>query len=440
MMHTFSRRQFLQLAGAASAVAALPRGAGAATSTAARVVVVGGGFGGATVAKYLRMWGGAQVAVTLVDPNPSHIACILSNLVVTGSLSMDRITLGYNALREKYGIAVTQGRVTAVNYAGGTVSLGDGTTLPYDHLVLSPGIDFIPPPEGVWDPNVTPHAWQAGAQTLLLKQQLASMRDGDTFVMTIPKSPYRCPPGPYERACVVADYLKRRQLVFSRVVVLDANPSIQAEPLAFGEAFNFIYKGMIEYVPNATVLAVNSPTRSIRTTAGDWSNVRVLNYIPNQRAAAIGPASSLNRGWPVLNAQGFVPVDPLTYGISSYPNVHVIGDACAVPASEGKAVPKSGHMANSEAKICADAILRTLNTQALDENITTNSACFSPITATTASWLSANFNYGDIYDAAGKVKGKGMHRVDLGEAPKTNGDNYRDMFTWAQGLFADSFV
>ena len=166
----------------------------------------------------------------------------------------------------------------------------------------------------------------------------------------------------------------------------------------------------------------------------------MLNYIPNQRAAAIGPASSLNRGWPVLNAQGFVPVDPLTYGISGYPNVHVIGDACAVPASEGKAVPKSGHMANSEAKICADAILRTLNTQALDENITTNSACFSPITATTASWLSANFNYGDIYDGAGKVKGKGMHRVDLGEAPRTNGDNYQNMFTWAQGLFADSFV
>ncbi|QKS30710.1 MAG: NAD(P)/FAD-dependent oxidoreductase [Candidatus Accumulibacter similis] len=440
MMHTFSRRRFLQLAGAASAVVVLPQTAAAAASTAARVVVVGGGFGGATVAKYLSIWGGGQVAVTLVDPNPSHIACILSNLVVTGALSMDRITLGYSALKGKPGVTVKQGLVTAIDYMRGAVSLGDGTTLPYDHLVLSPGIDFIPPPDGAWDPNLTPHAWQAGAQTLLLKQQLASMRDGDTFVMTVPKSPYRCPPGPYERACMVADYLKRKRLVFAKVVVLDANPGIQAEPLAFGEAFNFIYKGMIEYVPNATVLAVNSKSRSIDTTAGDWSGVRVLNYIPNQRAAAMGPADSPNRGWPVLNAQGFVPVDPLTYGISGYANVHVIGDACAVPASEGKAVPKSGHMANAEAKVCADAILRTLNNQPLDQNITTNSACFSPITATTASWLSANFNYGDIYDGAGKVKGKGMHRVDLGEAPKTNGDNYRDMFTWAQGLFADSFV
>ena len=442
MMHTFSRRRFLQLAGMASAASVLPRAFGAAPP--ARVVVVGVGFGGATLAKYLRMWGGDKVAVTLVDPNPSHIACILSNLVVTGALSMDRITLGYRALTEKHGVLVKKGRVMAINYGsvggGGTVSLGDGTVLAYDHLVLSPGIDFVPPPEGPWDPNVTPHAWQAGQQTLILKQQLASMRDRDTFVMTVPKSPYRCPPGPYERACVVADYLKRKKLIFAKVVVLDANPSIQAEPLAFGEAFNFIYKGMIEYVPNAAVTAVNSTTRSIQTSAGDWSNVRVLNYIPNQRAAAIGPASSLNRGWPVLNAQGFVPVDPLTYGISGYPNVHVIGDACAVPASEGKAVPKSGHMANAEAKICADAILRSLNGESPDKNITTNSACFSPITSTTASWLSANFNYGDIYDGVGKVKGKGMHRVDLGEAPRTNGDNYQDMFTWAEGLFADSFV
>ena len=437
MMHTFSRRRFLQLAGMASAVSVLPRAFGATLPP--RVVVVGGGFGGATVAKYLRMWGG-DIEVTLVDPNLSHIACILSNLVVTGALTMDRITLGYNALNVNHGVKMRHGRVIAIDYERGTVSLDNGPREPYDHLVLSPGIDFIPPPEGPWDPNVTPHAWQAGPQTLLLKKQLASMRDRDTFVMTVPKSPYRCPPGPYERACVVADYLKRKKLIFAKVVVLDANPSIQAEPLAFTEAFNFIYKGMIEYVPNATGLAVNSQTRSIQTSAGDWSNVRVLNYIPNQRAAAVGPPDSPDRGWPVLNSQGFVPVNPLTYGVSKYPNVHVIGDACAVPASEGKAVPKSGHMANAEAKVCADAILRSLNGESPDSNITTNSACFSPITSTTASWLSANFNYGDIYDGVGKVKGKGMHRVDLGEAPRTNGDNYQDMFTWAEGLFADSFA
>ena len=438
-MHQINRRRFLELAGVAAAGAALPCSVGAAIP--ARVVVVGGGFGGATVAKYLCMWGGGKVAVTLVEPNPSHIACILSNLVVTGALAMDRITLGYSALRTRHGVSVVQGRVTAINYGSGkgTVSLSSGTSLDYDHLVLSPGIDFIPPPDSSWDPTLTPHAWQAGPQTLLLKKQLASMQDRDTFVMTVPRSPYRCPPGPYERACVVADYLKRKRLNFARVVVLDANAGIQAEPIAFGDAFNFTYKGMIDYVPNATVASVNSQTRSIVTSAGTWSNVRVLNYIPNQRAAAIDPTAP-GRGWPLLNAQGFVPVDPLAYGISGFPNIHVIGDACALPASDGKAVPKSGHMANAQAKVCADAILRALNGEAPDTNVTTNSACFSPITSTTASWLSANFNYGDIYDAAGKVKGKGMHRVDLGEAPKTNGDNYQDMFTWAEGLFADSFV
>lgn len=443
-MHIYNRREFLKLAGIASAAAAFPRALGAATP--ARVVVVGGGFGGATIAKYLRMWGAGRVAVTLVEPNPSHIACILSNLVVTGALSMDRLALGYSALQDKHGVAVVQAAVTAINYASGTgkgnVSLSDGRTLDYDHLVLSPGIDFVPPPDdpGAWDPNVTPHAWQAGAQTLLLKKQLASMRDRDTFIITVPKSPYRCPPGPYERACLVADYLKRKRMIFARVVVLDANPGIQAEPIAFEQAFNHIYRGMIEYVPNATVSSVISQTRSIVTSAGSWSNARVLNYIPNQRAAAIGPAASANRGWPVLNAQGFVPVDPLSYGVNGYPAIHVIGDACAVPASEGKGVPKSGHMANAEAKVCADAILRALNGEAPDSNIATGSACFSPITAKTASWLSGNFNYGDIYDAAGKVKGKGMHRVDLGEAPKINGDNYEDMFTWAEGLFSDSFA
>jgi sulfide dehydrogenase [flavocytochrome c] flavoprotein subunit len=249
----------------------------------------------------------------------------------------------------------------------------------------------------------------------------------------VPKSPYRCPPGPYERACVVADYLKTKRYTNAKVIVLDANASIQAEPVGFGNAFNSTHAGMIEYVPNATVLSVDSASRSIVTTAQIISNARVLNVIPNQKAGAI--AATLP-----LNAQGFVPVNPLTYAVAGYPNIHVIGDACAVPASDNKGVPKSGHMANSEAKVCADAIVRALAGEAPDTNVATNSACYSPITAKTASWLSANYNYGDIFDAAGNVKGKGMHRVDLGEADRADGDNYEDMFTWAKSLFSDSFA
>lgn len=432
-MQTLNRRQFLKLAGIASTLAALPRAVGAAT-TPARVVVIGGGFGGATAAKYIRMWGG-NVQVTLVDPNASHISCILSNLVVTGALPMSKITLSYSSLQTRYSINLLRGRAIGIDGGGNTVTVstaGGNQVLPYDHLILSPGIDFIAP-EGAWNPDLTPHAWQAGAQTTLLQNQLASMRSNDVFVLTVPKSPYRCPPGPYERACVVADYLKTTKRYGAKVIVLDANASIQAEPVGFGNAFNVIHAGYIEYVPNATVLSVDSASRSIVTSARVISNARVLNVIPNQKAGAI--AASLP-----LNAQGFVPVNPLTYAVAGYPNIHVIGDACAVPASDNKGVPKSGHMANSEAKVCADAIVRALAGEAADTNVATNSACYSPITARTASWLSANYNYGDIYDAAGNVKGKGMHRVDLGESDRINGDNYEDMFTWANSLFADSFV
>ena len=434
-MNTLNRRQFLKLAGAISALTVTPRAIGQST-TAPRVVVVGGGFGGATLAKYVRMWGG-NVQVTLVDTNASHISCILSNLVVTGAISMTRITLGFDSLKTNHGVNVLQGRAVAIDTAGNrlTVSTSAGNkVLPYDHLVLSPGIDFVPA-AGNWNPNLTPHAWQAGAQTTLLKNQLAAMRSNETFVMTVPKAPYRCPPGPYERACVVADYLKRKGRTGAKVIVLDANAGITAEPEAFGHAFNVTHAGVIEYYPNATVQSVDSSTRSIVTSVKTVNKAKVLNYIPNQRAGAIA------RVLP-LNSTGFVPVDPLTYSIAAYPNIHVIGDACAVPASDGKPVPKSGHIANSEAKICADAIVRALAGEEPDQNIATSSACYSPITDKTASWLSTNFIYGDIYDANGNVKGKGMHRVDIGEAAPNmiDGDSYEDMFDWAESMFADSYV
>ena len=434
-MNTFNRRQFLQMAGATSLMAAMPIKSLAA-GVPARVVVVGGGFGGATLAKYLRMWGD-NLEVILVDQNANHIACILSNLVVTGQLGMSRITLSYSYLKANYGVTVLQGKAVGLDPAGNKITIQTSLglkDLSYDHLVMAPGIDFTPAP-GLWDEKLTPHAWKAGAQTTLLKNQLAAMRNNDKFVMTVPKSPYRCPPGPYERACVVADYLKRKGYTGARVIVLDANSGIQAEPEAFAHAFNVTHKGMIQYIPNATVTGIDSKTRSIQTSALNVASARVLNYIPNQKAGGIVT------GLPV-NASGFVPVNPLTYAVQGYTNVHVIGDACAVPSSEGKAVPKSGHMANAEAKVCADAIVRLLSGDTPDTNITTNSACYSPITRSTASWLSANFNYGDIYSASGAVIGKGMHRVDMAEAPpsQVDGDSLEDMFQWADALFADSFV
>lgn len=438
-MSTVNRRAFLKMAGAMAAMAAIPYRVKAAV--AARVVVVGGGFGGATVAKYLSLWSEGRVAVTLVDANPAHVSCVLSNLVVTGLLADSRIKLGFDTLKTHYGITVMQGTAQGFDPSGQTLTVKTATgtqLLDYDYLVLSPGINFVVPTPSTWNSALTPHAWIAGLgtnkQTTLLKNQVASLRSGDTFVMTIPKSPYRCPPGPYERACLVGDYIKRKALSKTKVIVLDANAKIQAEPIAFGNAFTKTYKGIIEYVPNATVQSVNSSTRTIITSARTVSNAKVLNYIPNQRAGKI--LSS------VCDASGFVPVDPLSYAVTKagYPNIHVIGDSSKVPASVDKAVPKSAHMANAEAKVCADAILRSLDGILPDTNIATNSACYSPITRSVGSWLSTNFRYGDIYDAAGQVIGKGMHRVDIGEAPNVNSDAFQDMYQWADALFKDCYV
>jgi sulfide dehydrogenase [flavocytochrome c] flavoprotein chain len=416
-----NRRDFLTLAGMASVSLGLPRAIRAAT-TPPHVLVIGGGFGGATVAKYLKLWGG-NIDVTLIDREASHYACILSNLVVTGAIPMSRIQLGYGELQSKRGVKFVQGEALSVDPAARevTVKIGDSFfAYAYDKLVLSPGIDFINP-AGNYNPELTPHAWKAGPQTLLLKNQLASMTGKQTFVMTIPKSPYRCPPGPYERACSVADYLKRKR-PGAKIIVLDANASIQAEPVNFGNAFKYTYKGVLTYVPNAAVTQVDSASKTIVTSQGTFKGA-VLNVIPNQRAGQIVSGAGLVNDptgrWAVVN--------PLNYASTVHPDIHILGD------SQGTGQPKSGHMANSQAKVCADAIIRAFNGESPDPSPVTSSACFSPITSTTAAWLTASFQYDPVT--------KAMKRADasFAEAPRPTSDGMQQMFQWADNIFADSF-
>ncbi|HRX70141.1 MAG: FAD-dependent oxidoreductase [Candidatus Competibacteraceae bacterium] len=416
-MNTFSRRHFLKLVGTSAALAATPMLLKAQTAASGRVVIVGGGFAGATAAKYLRHWSSGNVDVTLVDANPEHVSCILSNLALNGSLGLSQITFNYEALQQKYGVTVLKGR--AVGAGNGQLLLEDGRKLDYDRLILAPGIDFAPIP-GL-DMDRIPHAWQAGPQTTLLKNQLKDMPPGGVFVLTIPPAPYRCPPGPYERACLVADYLKRNK-PGSKVIVLDANSKIIAEEHTFRKAFEQTHAGIIEYHPNVLLKEVDSTNRVAKTSQGNFK-ASVLNVLPPQKAGKIVFNLGLTEG-------NWAPVNPLTYEstASGAEGIHIIGD------SQGTSQPKSGHIANSEAKVCADAILRAFAGEAPDPAPTTNSACYSPITAKTASWLTAVFAYDPETRAMKPVP------EAFGEAPDATKENYEKMFDWASNLFADTFA
>ena len=219
-----------------------------------RVVVIGGGMAGTTVAKYLRFWGGTGVQVTLIEPNPQYYSNIFSNMVLTGERTLAQLTYNYNALKTNYGVKVEPYSVTAIDPQLNKVTLNSGKTISYDRLVIAPGIDFYALPI-TGTPTARAkvvHAWKAGAQTLTLQKQIAAMTNKDSYILTIPAKPYRCPPGPYERACVVADYLKRVKKG-GKVIVLDANPGIQAEVENFTKAFTSIHKDTITYVPAATL-------------------------------------------------------------------------------------------------------------------------------------------------------------------------------------------
>jgi NADPH-dependent 2,4-dienoyl-CoA reductase/sulfur reductase-like enzyme len=420
-MEQFNRRTFLQFLGASAALAAFPASLKAQPGVP-RVVVVGGGFGGATVAKYLKHWGGGGVHVTLVDKAPAHVSCILSNLVLTNARNLASLTFDFDTLVNTYGVEFVQAEAVGINDAGNRLELGTGASLPFDRLALAPGVGFDDVPGLEFDK--VPHAWIAGPQTTLLRNQLAAFPRRGSFVITVPPAPYRCPPGPYERACLLADYLRLRRLR-PKVIVLDANPFPVAERHTFETAFSTTYAGIIEYHPNVTLDSVDSDRRIAYVTEGGIGtsyDADVLNVIPPNKAGPLAFAAG------VVPAGGrFAPVNPLSYA-SIVPNVHVLGD------SQNQGV-KSGHIANSESKICADALLRFFAGEAPDPEPVTNSACYSTISTRTASWLTAVFAYnGTAVPPAMQAVG-----ASLGESDKPSSDNFQDMFDWAAGLFADTF-
>ncbi len=402
------------------------------TGLSGNIVVVGGGMAGAAAAKYLRLWGGTGVNVTLIEMSPSYTSNILSNTVLTGQRALSSLDYGYDALVDHYGVNRVQGVVNDIDDAGKRVYLSSGASHAYDRLVLAPGLEFDLLP-GMTDlaeyDTLIPHAWKAGPQTSLLRNQLMALQSGQHVVMTIPLAPYRCPPGPYERACVIADWLKVNK-PGSKVIVLDANADIIVEKENFSHAFTVTHAGVVDYRPGSTITDIDSSARAVSfTRAGvpDSIMAGVINPIPPQRAPQLlADAGLLNS----LNGR-FAGVNVLSYESTAKPGIHVIGDASHTTQ------PKAGHIGNQQAKTCVDAILRMLGGKQPDPQPVTNSACYTPITATTATWLSAVYQYDS---ATGTMLIPAQHNAGkpIAAATPTTG-NYRDMLTWFDTLMGDTF-
>ena len=339
-------RRSLLTAGAAGLVAAaLP--ARARAQARGRIVIVGGGFGGAACARLLRRLA-PDLSVTLVEASDRIVTCPFSNGVIAGMDDIGAITHGLDALG-RLGVVIVRGTVTAIDPGAGRIRLSDGIDLPYDRLVLSPGIAFkwnaIPGYDEAASETV-PHAWKAGPQTLLLRRQLEAMEDGGTVVITAPPNPYRCPPGPYERASLIAHYLKRNK-PRSKLIVIDAKDQFSKQGL-FREAWAALYPGLLEWVPFGQAGQLVRVDPRTRTVVTDFMEVRadVLNVIPPQRAGTIvdGPGLAAGGDWCRVDARSFESV--------VVPGIHVLGDAAIAGA-----MPKSAFAAASQAKVCAHAIV-----------------------------------------------------------------------------------
>lgn len=337
-----TRRTILKMAGI-SVPASLfaPRTLGRAEP---RIVVIGGGFGGATCARELRRRG---LSVSLVEPKASYVSCPFSNSVIAGLRDITAQSFTYDGL-QRQGVRVIQQAAAAVDAHARQVTLGDRTVLSYDRLVLAPGIEVrFDATEGYDEAaaQVMPHAWNAGAQTQLLKRQLETMNDGGVVVIAVPANPFRCPPGPYERASLVAYYLRRAK-PRSKVLILDAKDSFSKQRL-FEEGWRQLYPGLIEWIPLSAGGRVTRVNASEKTLATDFGQHRadVANVIPAQRAGKIAQVAG------ITDATGWCPIDPVTFESKLRPYIHVVGDATIAGA-----MPKSGFSANDQAKVCALAI------------------------------------------------------------------------------------
>lgn len=394
------RRRFIKTAVAASSLALLPKIAFASkkSSTSQRVVVIGGGFAGATAAKYLKMWS-PETEVVMIERNAQFVSCPQSNLVLSGSRSLQQLTYDYNELAGQYNVDTVQAEVVAIDTEKQSVSLHDGVVIHYDRLIIAPGVDFIyddlPMLASDDAQKIVPHAWKAGPQTQILKQQLVNMKKGGTVIMTVPPTPFRCPPGPYERACQIAFYLKNHNPT-GKLVILDANGDVASKKALFKGAWQEYYAGLIDYVPSSTLESVDIAKLNVETEFNQFS-ADVLNVIPQQRAGKVAKLAD------VINVdQRWCEVDFLTYESTAKKNVHVIGDAVHAK------LPKSGHMANAQAKVCAAAIASLFADIEPEQQPVFSNTCYSFIDDQQAGHVAAVYRYNQEQQSMIAMPGGGV--------------------------------
>lgn len=416
------RRDFLKLSAAAVMLKTLPAFAKTPLKPQ-RVVVVGGGYAGATAAKYIRLWGRGSIEVTVVEPSPHFISCPLSNLVLGGSKTIEELTFSYDMLAANHGIQWVRDEMIALDPVRKKVSLARGE-LAYDRLILAPGVDFIYAGlDSLSSPEAQlqiPHAWKAGPQTTNLKNQLRAMPEDGVFVMTVPLMPYRCPPGPYERASQVASYFRQHK-PHAKVIILDANPDIVSKGSLFRRAWAELYPGMIDYRPNSALTEVNVAMRTVKT---EFETVKsdVLNVIPSQRAgrpAQMSGTVNVDRRW--------CGVDFVTYESTAVPGVHVIGDAVSA------ALPKSAHMATAQAHVCANAVVSLLNGAEPDPAPVFANTCYSFVDDRMAMHVANVYRYDALKKVMLPALGGG-----LSEQPSEQEGNYAHY--WAQNIWSDALT
>ncbi|NDC61585.1 MAG: flavocytochrome C [Betaproteobacteria bacterium] len=424
------RRTLLQTGLALGSLSAL---AGCATLSSkapakAQVVVIGGGYGGATAAKYVRMLSNYQISVVLIEPNPTFISCPMSNLVVGGSKNLAQITTPYEGLSRQHGVTLVHDRVASIDTQKKTVSLPNGTTIGYDKLVVSPGVDMnFDSVEGLQAAHASGQilqAWKAGAETTALRKQLEAMPDGGVYAITVPEAPYKCPPGPYERASQVAHYFKQAKPK-SKVLILDANPDITSKAALFKKYWSDNYKDIVEFRPNHKVMAVDAKNSSILFDVQTSVRADVLNVLPAMRAGAIAQQTGLatvNNRWCGINYQTFESL--------AAKDVHLLGDAIlAAPA-----MPKSGHMANSHAKVAAAAVVAQLSDLAVNPSPLLTNTCYSYVSDKQVIHVASVHQYNAEEKTFKTVPGSGGLSADANALEATYAWN------WAQNIWADTLL